>query len=107
MSPNQQFSAKEFIEDTRSGMTSSELAEKYKLSPNGVQRIFRGMIDGEIVTADELAGRCALFDETEQHGIESVRLFFRHAVNFALPIYEKGKSKTLALFSTSPKEGSD
>ena len=97
MSPKQQISAREFIEDTRSGMTCSELAEKYKLSPNSIQRIFRGMIDGEIMTIDELAGRYALFDDTVQHGIDSVRLLFRHVVNFVLPIYEKEKPKTLGI----------
>jgi hypothetical protein len=97
MSPKQQINAREFIEDTRSGMTCSELAEKYKLSPNSIQRIFRGMIDGEILTIDELAGRYALFDDTVQHGIDSVRLLFRQVVNFELPIYEKEKPKTLGV----------
>ncbi len=95
MSPKQQINAREFIEDTRSGMTCSELAEKYKLSPNSIQRIFRGMIDGEIMTIDELAGRYALSDDTMQHGIDSVRLLFRQVVNFVLPIYEKETPKTL------------
>jgi hypothetical protein len=97
MSPNQEFSAGEFIKDTRSGMTRSELAEKYKLSPNSIQRIFRGMIDGEIMTISELAGRYALFDDTAQQGIDSVRLLFRHVVNFVVPIYEKTKPKTLGV----------
>src|SRR5271157_1222193 len=97
MSPKQQISAREFIQDTRAGMTCSELAEKYKLSPNSIQRIFRGMIDGEIMTIDELAGRYALFDDTAQHGIDSVRLLFRQVVNFVLPIYEKEKPKTLGI----------
>ena len=97
MSPNQQISAREFIEDTRSGMTCSELAEKYKLLPEQFAAYFRGMIDGEIMTIDELAGRYALFDDTAQHGIDSVRLLFRHVVNFVLPIYEKEKPKTLGI----------
>ncbi len=94
MSPKQQINAREFIEDTRSGMTCPELAEKYKLSPNSIQRIFRGMIDGEIMTIDELAGRYASFDDSEQHGMDSVRLLFRQVLNFVLPIYEKEKPKT-------------
>jgi hypothetical protein len=97
MSPKQQFSAREFIEDTRSGMTCSDLAEKYKLSPNSIQRVFRVMIDGEIMTIDGLAGRYALFDDTVQHGMDSVRLLFRQVVNFKLPIYEKEKPKTLGV----------
>jgi uncharacterized protein YodC (DUF2158 family) len=97
MSPKQQISGKEFIQDIRSGMAYSELLEKYKLSPNRIQRIFRGLIDGQMVTLDELGGRCALFDYTVQHGIESVRLLFRHVVNFVLPICEKEKPKTLGI----------
>ena len=95
MSPNHQINAREFIEDIRSGMACSELAEKYKLSPNSIQRIFRGMIDGEIMTIDELAGRYALSDDSAQHGIDSVRILFRHVVNFVLPIYEKEKPELL------------
>ncbi len=97
MSPKQQISAKEFIQDIRSGMTYSELLEKYKLSPNRIQRIFRGLIDGQVMTLDELGGRSALFDYTVQHGIESVRLLLRHIVNFVLPICEKEKPKTLGI----------
>ena len=50
-----------------------------------------------MMTLDELAGRYALFDDTVQHGIESVRLLFRHVVNFVLPIFEKEKPKTLGI----------
>jgi hypothetical protein len=97
MSPKQQISAQEFLKDIRSGMTYSELLEKHKLSPNRIQRIFRGLIDGQMMTLDELAGRCALFDDTVHNGIQSVRLLFRHIVNFVLPICEKEKPKTLGV----------
>jgi hypothetical protein len=78
-------------------MTDSQLLEKYKLSPNRLQRIFRGLIDGKIMTIDELAGRYALFDDTVQHGIQSVRLLFRHVVDFVLHIYEEEKPETLGI----------
>jgi c-di-GMP-binding flagellar brake protein YcgR len=97
MSPKQQISAGEFIQDIRSGMTYSELLEKHKLSPNRIQRIFRGLIDGQMMTLDELGGRCALFDDSAQNGVESVRLLSRHIVNFVLPICEKEKPKTLGV----------
>jgi hypothetical protein len=97
MSLKQQIRGSKFIQDVRSGMTYSELLEKYKLSPNKIQRIFRGLIDGHMMTLDELGGRYALFDDTMQHGIQSVRLLFRHVVNFRLPICEKEKPKTLGI----------
>ncbi len=97
MLPKQPIKANEFIRDIRSGMTCSGLLEKYKLSPNTIQRIFRGLIDRNIMTSDELAGRCALFDDTMQRRIQSVRLLFRHVVNFVLPICEKEKPKTLGI----------
>ncbi len=97
MSPKQRISSSEFVQDVRSGMSYSELLEKYKLSPNRIQRIFRGLIDGQMMTLDELGGRYALFDDTVQHCIQSVRLLFRHVVNFVLPICEKEKPKTLGI----------
>ncbi len=95
MSLEQQISAREFIQDIRSGMTYADLIEKYKLSPNRIHRIFRGLIDGQIMTIDELAGYYTLFDDAVQQSVQSVRLLFRHVVNFELPIYEKEKPKTL------------
>jgi Mor family transcriptional regulator len=97
MSRKQQISTREFVWDIRSGMTDSQLLEKYKLSPNRLQRIFKGLIDGQIMTTDELAGRYALFDDTVQHDIQSVRLLFRHAVDFVLQIYEEEKPETLGI----------
>ncbi len=97
MSSQQQISASEFIHDIRSGMTCADLLEKYKLSPNRIHRIFRGMIDGQIMTIDELAGCYTLYDDAVQQGIQSLRLLFRHVVNFALPIYEKEKPKTAGI----------
>jgi len=97
VSPEQQISAREFVQDTRSGMTVSELLEKYKLSPNRLQRLFRALIDLNIMTIDELFGRHALFDHTVQHGIQSVRLLFRHVVDFWLPIYEEENPKAFGI----------
>ena len=97
MSRKQQISTREFVRDTRSGMTDSQLLEKYKLSPNRLQRVFRALIDGKIMTIDELAGRYALLDDTVQHGIQSGRLLFRHVVDFVLHIYEKEKPETLGV----------
>jgi Mor family transcriptional regulator len=97
MSAKPQIRASEIIQDIRSGMTYAALLEKYELSPNRIHRIFRGLIDGQVMTIDELAGRYTLFDDTVQDGAKSVRLLFRHVVNFALPICEKEKPKTLGV----------
>jgi hypothetical protein len=89
MSLRQQISTRKFVRDARSGMNDSELIEKYKLSPNRLQRIFRRLVDGQVLTTDELAGRFAVFDNTVQQGIQSARLLLRHGVDFALHIYEE------------------
>ncbi len=97
MSPKQRLSAREFLQDSRSGMTNSELLEKYKLSPNKLQRIFRAMINRGIMTKDELAGRYAFLDHTVHAGIQSHRLLFRHVVDFLVQICERQKTKILGI----------
>jgi len=53
------------------------------------------LVDGRIMTLQELAGRCALLDDSTRQGIQSARLLFRHIVDFELPIYEKEKPALL------------
>ncbi len=97
MSLRHPISAREFVQDARSGMNDSELIDKYKLSPNRLQRIFRKLVDGKVLAADELAGRYALFDNSMQEDIQSARLLFRHAVDFALNIHEEKKPQIMGL----------
>lgn len=97
VSPKQLISAKDFVQDTRSGMTDAALIHKYSLSPNRLQRIFKKLLDAEAMTAEELDGRCASFDDTVQSSAKASRLLYRHVLDFVLPIYEETKPEMLGM----------
>jgi hypothetical protein len=46
--------AGELVHDLRSGMGETELMEKYRLSPKGLQRLFERLVDSGVVTHAEL-----------------------------------------------------
>ncbi len=48
--------ARQFAEDIRSGMSDSELMEKYRLSAKGLQSAFTKLLNNGIVTVEELYG---------------------------------------------------
>jgi len=97
VSPKQLISAKDFVQDTRSGMTDAALIHKYSLSPNRLQRIFKKLLDAEAMTAEELDGRCASFDDSVQSSAKASRLLYRHVLDFVLPIYEETKPEMLGM----------
>jgi hypothetical protein len=78
-------------------MTDASLIEKYNLSPNKLQRIFKKLLEANAMTVQELDGRCATFEDTVQCGAEAGRLLYRHALDFVLPIYEETKPEILGM----------
>ena len=96
--PKQRISVKSFVQDTRSGMTDSALIEKYNLSPNRLQRIFKILLDAYTMTAEELDGRCASFDDTVQDRAMPSRLLYRHILILFFPFTKKRIQKYLAWF---------
>ncbi len=97
MSPKQLISARDFVQDTRSGMTDAALIQKYNLSPNRLQHIFKKLLDAEAMTSEELDGRCASLDDTVQCSARASRLLYRHALDFVLPVYEETKPEMLGM----------
>lgn len=97
MSSKQLISARDFVRDTRSGMTDAELIDKYNLSPNKLQHIFKQLIGANAMTNEELDGRCASFEDPVQHNGKTCRLLCRHALDFVLPIYEETKPEILGM----------
>jgi hypothetical protein len=53
----QKVSAKSVVADIRSGISDDDLMEKYNLTPKGLESLFAKLIEKNIVTASELAGR--------------------------------------------------
>jgi len=97
VSPKQLISARDFVQDTRSGMTDAALIQKYNLSPNRLQHIFKKLLHAEAMTSEELDGRCASLDDTVQCSARASRLLYRHALDFVLPVYEETKPEILGM----------
>ena len=97
VSPKQLISARDFVQDTRSGMTDAALIQKYNLSPNRLQHIFKKLLDAEAMTSEELDGRCASLDDAVQCSAKPGRLLYRHVLDFLLPIYEETKPEILGM----------
>jgi hypothetical protein len=55
---------KDFIRDIRSGMTDSQLMENYNLSINGLQKVFRKLVDSGAMRMEELYRRNPLGDDS-------------------------------------------
>jgi len=80
--------ARDFIGDIRGGMTTSDLMGKYRLSPNGIRRIFRQMVDAAAMTKVELESHAALYEEDQEK--KGVRQFPRKRITSPLAIYDEG-----------------
>lgn len=71
--------------DIRSGMTASELMEKYKFSGKALRMIFRKLLERDITSKSELDERENLYPSTLA---ESLRQVPRKRVKTPLSIYE-------------------
>lgn len=76
------------IHDIRSGLTDSELAEKYNLRPSALHRLFRSLVGAGVVSHEELCQRSALYRETTEQ--KKRRLRPRVGLSIRLPIYDIG-----------------
>jgi PilZ domain len=79
-------SAKDIINDIRARMTDTDLIAKYKLSPEGLQAVFRKLLDAEVLSPFEFQAWSIFCNKTVP--LKHIRLFRRDPVNFSLPIYE-------------------
>jgi hypothetical protein len=87
MSPTtRKISAREIIKDILARMTDTDLIAKYKLSPEGLQEVFRKLLDAEVLSPFDFQAWSIFCNKTVQ--LKHVRLFRRDRVNFPLPIYE-------------------
>jgi hypothetical protein len=79
-------SAREIINDIRARMTDTDLLEKYKITSEGLQQVFRKLLDAEILSPFEFQAWSIFCNKTV--ALKHVRLFRRDPVRFSLPIYE-------------------
>jgi hypothetical protein len=85
-----QINAKDFVHDFRSGMTDRQLAEKYRLSPDKLEKVYNKLLEAKAISAAELAGRCVGRPSSPYPQIKSnFRVAVREKLDFPLAIYEK------------------
>jgi hypothetical protein len=92
MSPKRQIKGKEFIEDLHAGMTTAEIMEKYQLSPEGLRRIFRILLDSSAVSSAQLDAMPTLYEDSDQ--AEGLRRTQRKKIPFDLPVCDDIDSLT-------------
>jgi hypothetical protein len=86
MSSKREIKAKDVIMDIRSGMTTSQLIEKYKFSAKGLRLIFRKLLEASVMTRRELNSMTTL--DQNPGGVEGVRRTIRKISPFPLRIYD-------------------
>jgi hypothetical protein len=86
MSPKREIKAKDVIRDIRSGMTTSQLIEKYRFSAKGLRLIFRKLLEASVMTRRELNSLTTL--DQNPAGVEGVRRAIRKTSPFPIKIYD-------------------
>ncbi len=64
MNAKRKISGKDFVRDMRSGMSDSQLMDKYSLSLTGLQKVFRKLVDSGHMRVEELYGRASLREDS-------------------------------------------
>jgi hypothetical protein len=86
-----QIRVSDVIDDVRGGMTDSNMMDKYKLSSNGLARLFRKLLDHKALSPFDFVQWSALFCERPE--VKNIRVFPRDSLKLRLPIYEAGRSE--------------
>jgi PAS domain S-box-containing protein len=74
--------------DLRAGMPDSELLEKYRLTPSGLERLFADCVTARILQPADLESRRSSYASSIM--LEDERGLERHIVDVILPVYELG-----------------
>ena len=78
--------ARDIVKDIRSGMTDTELMEKYELSAKGLESAFTKLVNSGTMTVGEGYGQRLSGQDTVI--IDDVRELPRHFLSITVPIYE-------------------
>ncbi|MFH1116715.1 MAG: PilZ domain-containing protein [Pseudomonadota bacterium] len=89
MPDKREIKATQFVKDIRSGMTTSQLMGKYRLSPRECQNLY-GQIEEIIPDPGALYGRIPTEDEV-QGGLSPKRLYPRHDIPMPLSVLDLKK----------------
>jgi hypothetical protein len=86
VSPKRTIKAREIVADIRSGLTDKQLVDKYNISFNALEHLFRKLIDAGALQESEVDGRGAATQNKQSP--EKRRKLHRNYVFVRLPIYD-------------------
>ncbi len=72
------------LKDVRAGLTDSELMVKHKIPYEKLDRVFRQLLDTNVITRGELYGRSSLFIDTVT--VDSIHDESEHYLAFPIPV---------------------
>ena len=87
MTDQRKIKAGEAVKDIRSGMTDSQLMEKYKISAIGLRQLFKQLLEAKAIQFSELRARNAPYEDAAD--LDDFRSSLRDQVTFPLAIYEE------------------
>lgn len=78
--------ARDIVRDVRSGMTDTELMEKYGLSAKGLESAYTKLVNSGLMTVGEIYGQRLSGQDTVI--IDDVRELPKHFLSMTIPIHE-------------------
>jgi hypothetical protein len=88
MPAKREIKAREIVQDIRSGLTDSDLMEKYNLTDRLLQKVFNRLVDAKVISWSEIQERVRPYEDSEHLQTVTVRILPREKVDFPLPVYE-------------------
>ncbi len=88
MQPKRTIKAADIMRDLRSGMTVSQLIDKYNISLKALRFIFQSLLNAGMITKEELNGQAALYRGASD--LKGVRNWLRTTTTFPARIYDSG-----------------
>ena len=88
MHPKRKIRANDIIRDVRSGLTVSQLMDKYRFSLKVLRFVFRRLLNAGAITKDELTAQTALYNDTLE--LKGIRRWIRKTTGFPVRIYDSG-----------------
>ncbi len=95
--------AKDIVNDIRWGMSEAELMEKYNLSSKGLQSAFSKLIEGGIMTFEEIYSQYQTGADTVT--VRNMRTLPRYNLTVAVAIYEPDQPETRGLLRSVTEKG--
>lgn len=77
----------QILEDIRSGMTDREIMEKRTVSPEGLQRIFRKLLDDDAITPAELRRRTPIDEDSLTLDLDGF-MFNAETLGYPIPVFD-------------------